>query len=257
MGISIAGGASSYYDIKSLKLSANWNRPGEPADFPASWLFPPSAKGTTVPAVDSYNKVIVRNGGQDRDGTLLLWNVLSPLAKESGLTHVADAIPAIVYLNGTYYSYMCLQQHVNRDYLGNLYGLDKEQIVDNELSTEADLLRITGLGQLLQQDIRDPAVRERVEQIVDVDNLFLYYAFEMVVNNLDWIHNNYRCWRYTGENMEGNAFSDGRYRFILYDLDVCLRQTPDQFEELLTEGSYYYSELLNFLLGDSGYRENL
>lgn len=255
VGISIAGGASSYYDIKSLKLSANWNRPGEPADFPASWLFPPSAKGTTVSTVDSYNKVIVRNGGQDRDGTLLLWNVLSPLAKESGLTHVADAIPAIVYLNGTYYSYMCLQQHVNRDYLGNLYGLDKEQIVDNELSTEADLLRITGLGQLLQQDIRDPAVRERVEQIVDVDNLFLYYAFEMVVNNLDWIHNNYRCWRYTGENMEGNAFSDGRYRFILYDLDVCLRQTPDQFEELLTEGSYYYSELLNFLLGDSGYRE--
>lgn len=255
VGIGIAGGASSYYDIKSLKLFANWNRFGETADFPASWLFPASAKGTTVQAVDSYNKVVVRNGGQDRDGTFLLWNVLSPLAKESGLTHVADAVPAIVYLNGTYYSYMCLQQHVNRDYLGNLYGLDKERIVDNELSTEADLLRITGLGQFLQQDVRDPAVREQVEQIVDVDNLFLYYAFEMVVNNLDWIHNNYRCWRYTGGNIEGNAFSDGRYRFILYDLDVCLRQSPDQFRELLTEESYFYSELLNFLLGDSGYCE--
>ena len=35
---------------------------------------------------------------------------------------------------------------------------------------------------------------------------------------------------------------------------ACVRP-PDQFEELLTEGSYYYSELLNFLLGDSGYRE--
>ena len=39
-------------------------------------------------AVDSYNKIIVRNGGQDRNHTFLLWNVLSPLAKESGLIHV-------------------------------------------------------------------------------------------------------------------------------------------------------------------------
>ena len=107
-------------------------------------------------AVDSYNKIIVRNGGQDRDHTFLLWNVLSPLAKESGLIHVADAIPAIVYLNGEYYSYMCLQQHINRDYLGNLHGLNKELIVDNQFGSERELLAATGLNQLLQEDIQDP-----------------------------------------------------------------------------------------------------
>lgn len=90
---------------------------------------------------------------------------------------------------------------------------------------------------------------------MDIDDLFLYYAFEMVANNLDWLHNNYRGWRYTGQAVEGNAFSDGRYRFILYDLDTCLRSKPDQFSELMTKDSWYYSELLDFLLKYPGYRE--
>lgn len=255
VGISISGGASSYLDVKSFKLSANWNRTGETADFPASWFMTAATEQTEPLAVDSYNKIIVRNGGQDRDHTFLLWNVLSPLAKESGLIHVADAIPAIVYLNGEYYSYMCLQQHINRDYLGNLHGLNKELIVDNQFGSERELLAATGLNQLLQEDIQDPAIREQVEKIVDIDDLFLYYAFEMVANNLDWLHNNYRGWRYTGQAVEGNVFSDGRYRFILYDLDTCLRSKPDQFSELMTKDSWYYSELLDFLLKYPGYRE--
>lgn len=165
VGISISGGASSYLDVKSFKLSANWNRTGETADFPASWFMTAATEQTEPLAVDSYNKIIVRNGGQDRDHTFLLWNVLSPLAKESGLIHVADAIPAIVYLNGEYYSYMCLQQHINRDYLGNLHGLNKELIVDNQFGSERELLAATGLNQLLQEDIQDPAIREQVEKL--------------------------------------------------------------------------------------------
>ena len=51
------------------------------------------------------------------------------------------------------------------------------------------------------------------------------------------------------------CFSDGRYRFILYDLDTCLRSKPDQFSELMTKDSWYYSELLDFLLKYPGYRE--
>ena len=54
---------------------------------------------------------------------------------------------------------MCLQQHINRDYLGNLHGLNKELIVDNQFGSERELLAATGLNQLLQEDIQDPAIR--------------------------------------------------------------------------------------------------
>ena len=61
VGISISGGASSYLDVKSFKLSANWNRTGETADFPASWFMTAATEQTEPLAVDSYNKIIVRN----------------------------------------------------------------------------------------------------------------------------------------------------------------------------------------------------
>ena len=41
----------------------------------------------------------------------------------------------------------------------------------------------------------------------------------MYNNNEDWPGNNQKVWRYTGEYDEENKYTDGRYRFLLYDTE--------------------------------------
>ena len=60
---------------------------------------------------------------------------------------------------------------------------------------------------------------EKVEKMVDLENFINYYCIQMYINNEDWPGNNHKVWRYTGEKKEDNKFTDGRYRFLLYDTE--------------------------------------
>ena len=48
------------------------------------------------------------------------------------------------------------------------------------------------------------------------------YATGIYIANQDWPANNDGEWRYFGEPIKGNKYSDGRWRFIMYDLDYSM-----------------------------------
>ena len=77
-----------------------------------------------------------------------------------------------------------------------------------------------GVTGLFERDLTEPANREALEKMVDMDNYLRYYALEILWNNTDWPGNSFEMWRYNGQEVEGNDYSDGRWRFLVYDTDL-------------------------------------
>lgn len=222
--LSITGNSSRKYAQKPLKLTA---------DTKFTFDFGRQQDTSFVPHITRYSKLKFRNGGIDFPETMLRGNLTSILAREAGFEDVAPVLPVAVYINGQYYGVADMQPVYTRSYLADFYGLDKEKIEVVDKS-EADILNALGYTKE-EFDFTDASFRETFEQKVDIDQLLRYYAFELIVGNTDWPLNNMKMWRYTGEYVKGNPYTDGRGRFLLYDFDSvfgCVEGKNDPFETL-------------------------
>jgi len=74
--------------------------------------------------------------------------------------------------------------------------------------------------------------REKLEQILDIDNCLKYYFLEMYGSNNDWPQNNYGLWRCIdpAASDPDNKYADGRWRYMLYDMDNAFSTFVDQVE---------------------------
>ncbi len=159
-----------------------------------------------------------------------------------------------VYLNGEYYGILDMKEDINDDYLRNVYGLDKEQVcvIKSELDTTRHCGKHDNGGMCRFDDVwfyyavdegedselaeyeamcsqaigalgGSPEELEEAYQTLsaqlDTDSFLEYTALCLYVCNTDWPHNNLRVWRYTGEPVDGNPYTDGRWRFTARDLD--------------------------------------
>ena len=74
-----------------------------------------------------------------------------------------------------------------------------------------------------------------MEEIIDVDNFIKYMAFQIYIVNPDWPHNNVMAWKYTGPVNESVYGMDGKWRFVLRDLDFGLRDpSRNMFETVMS-----------------------
>ena len=222
--LSITGNSSRKYVQKPLKLTAETK---------FTLDFERQQEASSVPHVVRYSKLKFRNGGMDFPEAMLRGALTSALAREAGFEDVAMVQPVAVYINGQYYGVADMQPVYTNSYLADLYGLDKEKI---EVFDKSETEILSALGyEGTDFDFNDAAFREAFEQKVDIDQLLRYYAFELIVGNTDWPQNNMKMWRYTGEYVEGNPYTDGRGRFLLYDFDAafkCRENQIDPFETL-------------------------
>ncbi|MBP5209160.1 MAG: CotH kinase family protein [Clostridia bacterium] len=161
---------------------------------------------------------------------------------------------AVVYLNGEYYGILDMKEDINDDYMKNVYGLDKNfvTVIKSELDTTRHCAEHDNGGQCRFDDVwfyyevdegedselgeyiamcekaraalsgdkaaLDAAYAELSEKL-DTENFMKYCAVSLYTCNTDWPHNNLRLWRYTGEKIEGNVYSDGKWRFTTRDMD--------------------------------------
>ena len=201
--------------------------------------------------INSYNKLRIHSGGQDLRETQLRDELIAKMAEAAGIEPVRETMPVMVYINNEFYGIGHLENRVDEDYLASYYGLQKENI---ELFAGgiADALEYLGYDSEKEYDFNDKALREQLNSIMDVDNFLKYWTFNMLTDNADWPHNNIVMWRNKGEREEGVAESDGRYRFVLSDMDVTFmaEEKSDPFDELNwgdTGDSYrFFEDILEY-----------
>ena len=233
-GIRTHGGWSRAQEQKSIRIIAR--REYSPGDGQFHFDFFPWEMAHDGSPITRYDTLILRNGGNDRYHGIFRHELGSILAKNAGFTAVSPARPAAVFVNGEYYGFAWLQVRFNDQYLENLFntptrnfdlvGMGEWWFDTDDQRIRNDLEHKNSFG---YRNLLDDDIFAELEALVDIDNMFFYYAFQIFMGNEDWPHNNMRRWRYTGPELGLTPETDGRWRYVIFDLDWTLGLYGDDY----------------------------
>ena len=261
-GMRVQGGWSRANEQKSIRLVArNSYDPGfgrfRHEFFPGVTI----RDGFDTP-LRKYDQLILRNKANDRDFGMIRNEVGLELARMAGLEVVSPIRPVTIFLNGEYYGFSWMHVRINAHYLQDIFNAPTrdfqvvgrgEYWIDSEDPDERSA--IDHFNSFYTKDLTDEAIFAEFCEIVDIDQVLLYYAVQSYLGNHDWPGNNIRRWRYIGPQEEGLAPElDGRWRYIVYDLDWILGLYEDPpnpnrptFQEMTDPNNGRFSHLLNAL----------
>ena len=233
-GVRVFGTATRRKNQPSLKLYAR-SEYDEQNRFSCA-LFEDYSVDNTL--ITGCKRVVVRNGGSDNGYAHLRSEFASRLSMDAGFPDAQAASPVCVYINGEYYGAYWFVEVFDDSYFEKKYGLyDGEMVVvenniaytelletDDEITLEVKEQYNALYPQLSQLDLQEEDNWNYLNDTVDVDNFLQYMALENYFCNADAMVNNFKAYRYyspSGDYREGSVF-DGRYRFLLFDLDETL-----------------------------------
>ena len=173
-----------------------------------------------------HRRLLLRNSGNDFHGTMFLDAYLQSLLDHLDADTQASR-PTVVYFNGEYWGIHNLRERYDAHYLEVVHGADPDRLVllDEDLEVSAGpadgaepFLEL--LEALAAADGLDADLRARVEAELDLDSFLDLVLAHVVVGNWDWPGNNVRLWREPeGPDPVGTGVRDGRWRWLIYDLD--------------------------------------
>lgn len=186
--------------------------------------------------LDKYQRLVVRNNGND-NGYAFIRNELSTrLAIDAGFPEAQASTPVCVYLNGEYYGVLWLMANFDDEYFEQTYGEYEGEMyifegkvnsleVEDDVTDEAYIALAEEYDKnqtfFATCDLNEEANWKALNEFIDVENYIHYMAIQHYIANNDTLVNNYRIYRYYDANdnyIEGTVF-DGKYRFLLFDLD--------------------------------------
>lgn len=235
-GLRVFGGVSRHYPQKSLRLTAR--KTYEPAAGKFKYpFFPELAREDAKFPVFSYDALMLSNGGQDLYDAQIRTPLIARIAARAGYPWVSPVHSAAVYINGAYYGHAYLTSRMDDSLLESFLNRPREDFsafnggVKRLRSSPKypellNLRMIKGFRALTRrcelESMSDSLYKDIASQI-DVDDFLLYYAIETYIDNREWLHddqNNIKVWRYTGVDRVPGSALDGRWRYVLYDMDV-------------------------------------
>lgn len=221
-GMKIMGKLSRLqFDQKSFRLNAR-NR-YETASFEAS-LFENRP-------YTQYDSFAMRASGQDNQQTRMRDSILSSLCADMGLMYQETEV-TVVYVNGEYWGEYNMRERVTQESIAQFMGWDDPENVS--LLEGSGGNRVHGsnasykqvLAYVRENGVETEEKLETLRQYVDVENYLDYVALQMYTCNQDL--NNVR--------MYCNPNADGKWRWVVYDLDLSFQIDQNSVLTWLREG---------------------
>ncbi len=214
--------------------------------------------------IEKFKTIVLRNGGNAAFTTKFSDAYWQSLMKDIKCDTL-HARPCVVYINGEYWGVYILQDDYRGSYMENEHGVNKDDVLIYKGDAEA----IKNLGYKLDegelpegvtdesyyfQDLENfLATHDNVAneedyqelcQIVDPESAIDYFAIQTWINNKwDWPGKNWSMWK-TKTVDETNPYADGRWRFMIYDVEFGGNQGSNEAKDntiknskLLTIGS--------------------
>ncbi len=258
-GVRIHGGWTRRFMQKSLRL---YPRADYDEKNTIEYELFPDLRGTgTGEPITSFNRILLRNSGNDWLSTLVRDAMMHQMVPKEQRMNVQAYAPVIVFLNGEYWGIHNVRERMDADYLAAHYGFNTEQIVILENNRvldhgiEQDVADYESMLNLIYPEfeadryptvatLQDEAVLNQVAQLMDIDHFIDYYITQIYFDNTDWPANNVKVWRLRTENYLPDApyGHDGRWRWLLFDTDFGFG--------LHTPGDASFNTLENALIED-------
>lgn len=222
IGLSVSGGMSRRLDQKSLNLDAGLPWGEEDGHFPFD-IFADCAQADCA-HVGCYTHLRLRARSQVTRS--FRETLVGQLGAQSGYRSVSEPAPCKVYLNGTFYMLAEAEPTFSSSWLSHRFDLPDTDHIEKYKGKESSVYRKMKVTELFAADLTQEENRKALEAAVDMDDYLLYYAVNILDNDLDWPRNNVQAWRYTGDYVPGRPYTDGRIRFTLYDSDKAFDPDP-------------------------------
>jgi hypothetical protein len=224
IGIRMHGGYSLRYDDKSLQLIADADY-DDKKNFEYNF-FDEISGGKKV------ESILIRTSGTDIKKSLFRDSFIQSLADTASLD-TQKSKPCILFINGVYYGIHSFRTTYDASYISAKYNIDKEDavIIKDPSGDIGDKVKEGFPGDefqyaMLYQFIKDNDMSDSknyayVKTLMDTDNYIEYNILEIYSGNDDWPANNISVWRKRTNNYTPDAAygSDGRWRWLVYDLD--------------------------------------
>lgn len=216
-GLRIHGGLSRKYPIKSYRLYAR-KAYGE-SQFNYAFFDDKD--------IDTYKRLILRNGGQGYQytffGEAFVQSLLKPLTLD-----IQYSTPIILFINGEYFGIRNIRDRFDVHYLESHYNIDPNQssiltghayLEDGSIQGQAHYQMMYSFITMFNMAVK--ANYEKAKRMMDMDNYIDYMIVELFSGNIDWPQNNIFYWRKnTTYNPNAPYGHDGRWRFMVNDLDA-------------------------------------
>ncbi|MCR5829449.1 MAG: CotH kinase family protein, partial [Lachnospiraceae bacterium] len=122
-GVRIYGGYSRQYSIKSMKLFARKSYDPDHGTFKIN-DFGTKALDGSEKTINKYDKLVLRDAGNDFQFCFLRDELSQTLCKKAGFDIYEAVIPATAYLNGKYYGLFWLHENYCDEYFKQKFGKD-------------------------------------------------------------------------------------------------------------------------------------
>ena len=206
-GFRLQGLAIRYFPQKSLAVRMRSEYGMTALEYP---LFPQK------PGLKKLHDFSIRTSGNDNTRTLFRDALMHSLISEGTHNDYLAYRPVVIYVNGKYWGIHNLREKISRYYLKGNYpkkGKKVDLLEWNEPVIQGNAKHFKKMFQYAET--RDLTVQENFDTIaswIDLDNFIDYWITESFYGNADWPMANIKYWRPKTE--------DGKWRWILFDLDV-------------------------------------
>lgn len=259
-GLRMQGGWTRRVAHKSLRIYARSEYDEQNAFFYE--VFPGLKRGRSEETLARFDRLILRNSGNDFDSTLFRDAMIQRLVGHMNMDTQAYR-PAIVFINGEYWGIHNIRERYDDWYVHNHYGVKRDEvtIIENGALSDGDPAGFDDYDALINYVMEHSLERaehyEYVTDRVDIDNLIDYYVAQIFIGNTDWPHNNTRIWKYNGKKSDQFGH-DGKWRWMLYDTDFGFGRYHDNvpWHDTLshTVGDSYDKVLFTYLLNNKDFK---
>lgn len=169
-------------------------------------------------SLSTFNKFVLRNSGQDKTQSYIRDGLFHSFTKDIENIDALEYRPAIVYINGKFWSLMNLRARFDDDYIAAKYNIPAESVsrmeVGNVLKSGSCRTYMEVIDTLSYLNFNDEETYSFFSERMDLENLADYMAIEMYSGHIDFPHLNRKFW---------NSSEPGfKWRWFLYDLDLSL-----------------------------------
>ncbi|WP_028516602.1 CotH kinase family protein [Ruminococcus flavefaciens] len=146
-----------------------------------------------------------------------------------------DSDRCMLFIDGELWGMYEITEKTSDYYIQSNYGVPSENVTiykngELEEGPDDEPRNIQHLGVFCRDN--DLSVAENydyVKSVVDIDSLIESYCTGLYIDTWDWPNYNYFMWRYNGEAIDGNPYSDGKWRFGSFDYDYSVGLAYEDF----------------------------
>lgn len=178
-----------------------------------------------------YQSFLLRASGQDTDKTRMRDSILSGLAAGTSVLYQETEV-CVVYLDGQYWGHYNIRERINTTSICQFEGWEGDEDNIDLIKANSNVMQGSNesfeklLAWIKKTDMNTDEAYETLSKAIDIQNYIEYMAIEMYTGNTDTLN----VKRYRNKN------ADGRWRWVLFDLDWAFYTDTNSVTRWLTPG---------------------